>query len=211
MVTLLERAPHDEERSNGMKEWRSREHTGLRQVLAVGRITLQQHSAPRNVSGSPVWLVRPFQVHGQLKPASAAFGEVALVTFCSQLETQSQCLFGKRLHELRFFVPNTVEALGEELWPVFEDYASTFWPSGHRRHQLDALHFLKFLRARNRPVELREFNRIQFAVSGHRVVFKVIIARRPICIGVHFLWRHGSGYRDWIWHVGKTAISSIKR
>ena len=69
MVTILKRAPHDEERSNGMKEWGSREHTGLRQVLAVGRITLQQYSSPRNVSGPAVWLVRPFSVDGQLKPA----------------------------------------------------------------------------------------------------------------------------------------------
>ena len=63
----------------------------------------------------------------------------------ADLERQAEGLIAKRLHEVRKLLPETMQSLGDEGAELFRYYALTIWPTGHRRHALDADGFLRFL------------------------------------------------------------------
>jgi hypothetical protein len=61
------------------------------------------------------------------------------------LRNQAETLLQKRWHEVSKLLPITVAELGHEAWEIFRYYGVHEWPSGHRRHAVDAATFIRFL------------------------------------------------------------------
>ncbi len=79
-----------------------------------------------------------------------------------QLEHQSETLLNKRWHAARKLIPKTIKELGDEARDLFQFYATSNWPEGHRRHTQDAYQFLQFLTAnRIHQPSGRELKRLQ--------------------------------------------------
>lgn len=82
----------------------------------------------------------------------------------SSIARQAEGLIEKRLQEVISMAPKTTNKLSNNLRELFQFYAEKYWPTGHRRHSLDAMHFLEFL-ARNRvvPIDRDELRQVQRA------------------------------------------------
>ena len=87
---------------------------------------------------------------------------------CSSIESQAQTLIQKRLREVATLLPETFRRAGIQAIIDFEDYADSYWPTGHRRHLDDAAQFCKFLNENERPLCHAEFNRVRFAAQERR-------------------------------------------
>lgn len=86
------------------------------------------------------------------------------------LEAQAQALLAKRFHEVRRLIPQTIHRLGSLGRTAFFDYASEHWPTGHRRHWIDAREFLRWTMERNPCcVSRAESNWVQFVTSTKRL------------------------------------------
>lgn len=80
-----------------------------------------------------------------------------------QLEAQAGTLLGKRYREVAAQLPRTVALLGERAWPLFREYAADQWPTGHDRHQIDAIAYAEFVASRaSADVDGRELAIAQF-------------------------------------------------
>lgn len=64
---------------------------------------------------------------------------------CDGLCRQAQAMIDKRRYEVAKLLPETFAGIGSEGEELFNFYAQTFWPTGHRRHAIDARQFLQFL------------------------------------------------------------------
>ncbi|QDU96424.1 hypothetical protein [Lignipirellula cremea] len=83
------------------------------------------------------------------------------------LERQAAALLGKRWWEVGKLLPLTIAALGSEAREVFEFYATRRWPDGHRRHAVDAVEFLAFLKQNGLPaVSTAEARRVRRLSRG---------------------------------------------
>lgn len=86
------------------------------------------------------------------------------------LEFQAQGLIFKRFHEVLKWLPQTLCCLEGRGKTHFLKYANTYWPKGHRRHQLDALEFCRYLlEQRICGVNTFEFHWLQFQSDDKKV------------------------------------------
>ena len=61
------------------------------------------------------------------------------------LERQARSLLGKRRFKVTQILPRTWQHLGDDATDLFKEYAlEAPWPTGHRRHLLDAAAFCSF-------------------------------------------------------------------
>jgi hypothetical protein len=89
----------------------------------------------------------------------------------AELEAQAQTLLDKRRSEATRIVPRTWQLLGSAGTALFEEYATSYWPTGHLRHPSDALAFLRYLADRGLTYDRLELLRIETRLSGrsHRI------------------------------------------
>ena len=100
------------------------------------------------------------------------------------LEAQAVGLLDKRFHEVQGMAPHTVRLLGGRALEIFREYASGYWPTGHRRHLLDAFHFCTCIReARPDKVCQAELDWLSFLVSQRsfqwRLATDVMVDGKP--------------------------------
>jgi len=111
------------------------------------------------------------------------------------LDRQARGLVDKRWQKVGKLMPRTVRRLGWEGESIFEIYADTYWPDGHRRHLLDASAFLVYLRRLgNLSPDAEECARIHFSAGSGRVAIRFCkrLGRGSRSgPGVQFLWRRG--------------------
>jgi len=117
-----------------------------------------------------------------------------------QIERQAQLLITKRMRETFVLLPLTVKALGATAAAHFSEYATGYWPEGHRRHSLDALNFGEFLRSRQLPLNKSEYNRVRFG-NKHRGV-RVCFVKDALINGerrhaMQILYRFNSYQGEW--------------
>lgn len=118
------------------------------------------------------------------------------------LRRQAQLLVEKRRSEVRRFLPVLFARLGTEAETLFAEHATTCWPEGHRRHLLDAAHFLRFVRRRH-PFVLDgvESARVTFLADSKRVMSLSFFARCSGGVdggpGVQLLVRSRGRIRQW--------------
>lgn len=80
------------------------------------------------------------------------------------LDAQADVLIRKRLHETAQRLPMTRAALGEEFDRRFSAFAEQYWPTSHRRHDLDAATFAaELIQQRVQGVCRTELNSVRFA------------------------------------------------
>jgi hypothetical protein len=119
------------------------------------------------------------------------------------LDRQARGLVDKRWQEVGKLMPRTVRRLGSEGKSVFEIYADTYWPEGHRRHLLDASAFLVYMRRSRSPSpDAEECARIRFSAGPGRLAvrFHKRIARGSRSgPGVQFLWRRGRVFECFVY------------
>ena len=108
-------------------------------TTAIAKL-LSSASLRAEYSESPILVAQKIGLHSNHFPMFAALDT-------QQIEQQSKTLLDKRWHEVQKLIPRTVAELADEATELFMYYANQEWPEGHRRHQLDAFHFLKFLSA----------------------------------------------------------------
>jgi hypothetical protein len=87
----------------------------------------------------------------------------------AELEAQATALLHKRFCEVEDLLPVSVARLGCQAWPLFESYALTSWPVGHRRHLWDALGFVQFVGDRAGELSQTEIHRVRFTLNGDRL------------------------------------------
>ena len=87
------------------------------------------------------------------------------------VERQARALVHKRYTEVRQMLPATFDALGHSALQRFADYADTYWPEGHRRHQADVIAFIAYLRRHRLSIVAAEARRLCFRFSARRLQF----------------------------------------
>lgn len=88
----------------------------------------------------------------------------------ADLEFQATELLRKRLDLVKYFAPETCRLIGENLWPAFQRYGRTNWPTENLPKSADALEFCRHLREEAaKPVAASEWHRLSFANSRHRI------------------------------------------
>jgi len=119
------------------------------------------------------------------------------------LDRQARGLVDKRWREVGKLMPRTVRRLGSEGKNVFEIYAETYWPEGHRRHLLDASAFLVYLQRNGSPSpDAEECARIHFAAGSGRLAirfYKRLGGGYRSVLGVQFLWRRGRVFEHFLY------------
>ena len=117
------------------------------------------------------------------------------------LERQARSLLGKRRFEIAEILPQTWQHLGDDATDLFDEYAlEAPWPTGHRRHLLDAAAFCSFLGERADSVESA---RIRFTSGSRRFVLARINGRGRRGLLVLLRWR--KTVRSWLFVVGRSA------
>ncbi|HTB84915.1 MAG TPA: hypothetical protein VK742_14760 [Candidatus Sulfotelmatobacter sp.] len=92
-----------------------------------------------------------------------------------ELEFQAEVLLRKRLDLVKFFAPKTCAQVEERLWPTFREFARENWPPENTAKFLDAFQFCGWLKQRKPEViAAAEWNRLDFAVSNHRMNFHFV-------------------------------------
>jgi hypothetical protein len=130
-------------------------------VTVMGRLLCDPSARQRFVADRQRYL-------SELELDSAA-REALLSVDTTALERQAAVLLNKRRHEVRKLLPETMARLGNRATAVFDDFASSNWPTSHRRHVEDAVAFGDHL-ARRQPhaVARAEINRLAFLLSRRR-------------------------------------------
>jgi hypothetical protein len=131
------------------------------------------------------------------------------------IDRQARGLVDKRWQETAKLMPRTVRRLGSEGKSIFEIYADTYWPEGHRRHLLDASAFLDYMRrCGNLPADAEECARIHFFAGSARLAIrfhKRLGHGSQSGPGVQFLWRRGRVFERFLYlafpFCAKTAFS----
>ncbi len=110
-----------------------------------------------------------------------------------QVNVQAQALITKRFREVQKLLPRTIARMGTAARTRFAEYASAYWPHGHRRHLEDAYQFGRYLLDKaNDSLCRREWNRHSFLFTGARL--QVHYWREPMndpCrrVAAQVLWR----------------------
>lgn len=116
----------------------------------------------------------------------------------AELERQANVLIEKRFAAVRSLVPIS----SADRRRLFDDFSARFWPRGHRRHQADALAFLRFLQRARLRVCAREYNRMALRERGGRFRLAAgwIRTRAGWRVGLHLAM---SGRpREWLMYLG---------
>ena len=117
------------------------------------------------------------------------------------LEQQARSLLGKRRFEVAAILPRTWQHLGDDAIGLFEEYAlEAPWPTGHRRHLLDAAAFCSFLKDRADSIESA---RIRFKSGDRRFVLARVDGDGRCGVLVLLRWR--KTVRSWLFVVGRSA------
>jgi len=133
--------------------------------------------------------------------AQLALHSVDLDTFLgldeAAIDEQALGLLDKRFHEVSRLIPQTMRGIGDRCRPIFRNYASRHWPTGHRRHLIDAIEFCRHLRERGPWTVFRsEVNWLRFVVYQRRLsihfVPNIMINGKPRR-GVQILYRNRFG------------------
>jgi hypothetical protein len=82
-----------------------------------------------------------------------------------QLETQAATLLGKRWRAVRGLIPESSFANPGISRERFMVYASDNWPSGHRRHECDALAFLQYCLSAGIAISRAELMRLELRLG----------------------------------------------
>ena len=107
----------------------------------------------------------------------------------SKLERQAECLVSKRLQEILLLLPSTCAKQGARLDSLFHCYAQKYWPTSHRRHIEDAVHFACWLRDGSHPIDSAELAPCELLLGRrHLSVTFARIAGRP-ALRLMFRWR----------------------
>ena len=166
-------------------------------TAALARL-LSDDSLRRDFARDPASVARALDV---AEPHRAAFCSIR----AEQLDTQAGVLLGKRFHEVAVLLPRTIQRIGNVARELFRTYAETFWPTGHRRHIEDAVAFGRFIARRNRAfIDVVEFNRLCFLISGRRVRLHFAGVRVPGTRprrAVQVLCRTPSDVRSWLLYL----------
>jgi hypothetical protein len=96
----------------------------------------------------------------------AAWRQLAL----ADVEFQADILLHKRLELVEFFLPNTAQTLGKNMWLLFRQYGRRYWPPEGSPKVYDAWQFCEHLR-RQQPQNIvaTEWNRICFSLSKRKI------------------------------------------
>ena len=124
------------------------------------------------------------------------------------LDLQAEGLLHKRLREVRALLPETFASLGEDGDDAFLDYAESYWPQGHRRHQDDASRFGACLRTTpsgRAAISEREWNALRFGQGRAPIALHVV--RRVWLGGRHrralqVLWRRRQRTQQTFFYLG---------
>lgn len=114
------------------------------------------------------------------------------------LEQQASTLVEKRFHEVAKLLPATFAGLHCAAKRHFGDYAPTYWPTGHRRHDLDADAFARFLEDRGVKTGRAEVHQLRFSLQERRWSMSFVPdawvdgKARP---ALQLLFRRGGGVR----------------
>lgn len=123
-----------------------------------------------------------------------------------QVNRQAEVLLTKRFREVSRLIPRTTANLGCEAYSLYRCYATHVWPSGPRRHVLDAVAFCRYLRQRTRDrVCDSEANLAAF--SAHRRRLAIRLSRDVLVAGrsrrsVQILFRWQGRIRQWALYMG---------
>ena len=92
------------------------------------------------------------------------------------LDTQADGLISKRMREVSRRIPHTWRRLGSgDARRLFRMYAARQWPTGHRRHDADALSFIRYLLDQGVPdVCQAERNQLDFHNTKRRFRVKLV-------------------------------------
>ncbi len=116
----------------------------------------------------------------------------AVVSLDNQaLERQANALLKKRLSEVRELLPLTFRMI-DDPGVLFLNFAEAKWPTGHRRHAQDAVHFCRYLIAKKIKICRSEYNRLAFGLEGKRLAIHAvgdIPTSRGFRFGLQILYR----------------------
>ena len=118
--------------------------------------------------------------------------------FCNldpdNLERQAAGLISKRRYEVARIIPQTWNRLTvAEESALFQNHAIAYWPTGHKRHQQDAVEFCRFLIRHDKRLVVRsEFNWLRFRLGHHWVRIhctRDLILDGQLHSGIQFCYR----------------------
>lgn len=89
-----------------------------------------------------------------------------------ELETQATALINKRYSECLSYIPNTLKA-NSDLKKEFLQFAVDNWPTGHKRHRLDAVQFLFHLKQKKLALDMFELYWNQFQLQKKPISIKL--------------------------------------
>jgi hypothetical protein len=118
------------------------------------------------------------------------------------LDSQARTLIGKRRGEVARIAPRTWTRLGARRIEIFNDYTSSHWPAGHRRHPEDALAFLRFLADRGLPHDPVEKIRIETRLSSKRYGVRIVRSGSWRLPGIYCGWLTRRGWVERVVHLG---------
>ena len=120
----------------------------------------------------------------------------------SAVEGQAKALISKRLRHIGEIIPMTIALQKDSIQSVFAKYANKFWPTSHRRHLIDALHFADWLIGQGRPIEQAEINRLRYRLGDKNWSIRLLtrISGR-YRLGVQLLYNRRD-FREWIFSIG---------
>ncbi|MCB1216008.1 hypothetical protein KDL44_01345 [bacterium] len=82
-----------------------------------------------------------------------------------QLESQAATLVGKRWRAVSELIPESSLGNSSLTAALFREYADQYWPEGHRRHELDAVSFLRFCRGLGLRISTAELARLEISLG----------------------------------------------
>ena len=138
----------------------------------------------------------------QLRPAELTAWQQLIP---ADVEFQAAVLLRKRLALVKFYLPETSQRLGEELWPTFQRYARQHWPGEANAKLHDAFRFCQQLRQQQpTAVVAVEWNRLQVALTKHGLAFypAQLRVRGKNRRGIQLLLRSRRQMREYFFHLG---------
>lgn len=132
----------------------------------------------------------------------------------SAVRKQANGLIGKRYREALKLLPQTMQQLGNRGRELFDEYATSFWPSTHRRHLIDAARFCRFLQqsSDSRYVSRAELNTLDFELGSQRVALcflrdHIVGQKRHFAVQLQFRLRDGGEPHTFLWYLRFPAFS----
>ena len=125
----------------------------------------------------------------------------------ADVEFQAGVLLRKRLEQVRPFLPETCQRLGDNLWPAFHAYARYHWPAEPNPKLDDAFQFCTRLTQKFPTlVCATERNRLKFACSRRKIaLYRATIKtiRQQLRPGLQlFIRSRKNGWREISFYLG---------